>query len=195
MNNATELAKELVWEDCYNANDPVSANEVAYIEVIPHSVGNLKANYTVRKDHWGNGWQATFWCGNQGRPVTGGYFATTEEAKLACQQHLNSIISQNSNAPELAQAVIDLSARVEELEKGWQPIETAPKDGTRILGLTSFGDIEICEYCTITNYTYEEAGDGLFGRTVHVDEFWSNNKPTHWMPLPAPPAAEKMGER
>jgi len=53
----------------------------------------------------------------------------------------------------------------------WQPIETAPKDGTEILGyaggflLLSWRDDEWHEE------TFEESG-------------WN---PTHWMPMPAPP--------
>lgn len=69
----------------------------------------------------------------------------------------------------------------------WQPIETAPKDGTRILA----------------------TGDGttvvtLWGKANHVPlyswllldvpydpedyDFW---KPTHWQPLPPPPTEQE----
>lgn len=61
----------------------------------------------------------------------------------------------------------------------WQPIETAPKDGTRILGYqpaapASVEDINIVAWDS--------------GRW-HDDE-WYCYTITHWMPLPAPPEIE-----
>jgi hypothetical protein len=48
---------------------------------------------------------------------------------------------------------------------GWRPIESAPKDGTRVL----LWD----------------------GRRQHVDwwnhGWWNTSRPTHWQPLPPPP--------
>ena len=61
----------------------------------------------------------------------------------------------------------------------WQPIETAPKDGTEILTIRSNGYIRNAKWY-----------DNPFGRkdTVIDDadgKWWSV---THWMPLPSPPA-------
>lgn len=59
--------------------------------------------------------------------------------------------------------------------QGWQPIETAPKDGTEIL-LFSNGDVGVCYWRNdkvMTGWTW-----GL-GKRFRV--------PTHWMPLPAAP--------
>lgn len=79
----------------------------------------------------------------------------------------------------------------------WQPIETAPKDGTAVLVMrniwpgTKSGFAEACN-----------------GHNTYVSEFWADEgdeggewmcymdmirepicpiEPTHWMPLPAPP--------
>jgi len=74
----------------------------------------------------------------------------------------------------------------------WQPIETAPKDGTDVL---LFGMCEWCDYGsrkdkprTIVGYYRED--DGLCGSNW----FSSTHNPyedtvhaTHWMPLPEPP--------
>lgn len=74
---------------------------------------------------------------------------------------------------------------------GWQPIETAPRDGTQILTFCDRdGSIEIDAWWTRPVHHFEEAGDGLF-RKVEDDPYvsWSSNghRATHWQPLPTPP--------
>jgi hypothetical protein len=59
---------------------------------------------------------------------------------------------------------------------GWQPIETAPKDGTRILGFRS-GWAEAIGVA-FWRCDWEE------WRSVPGDYSWNL---THWMPLPEPP--------
>jgi hypothetical protein len=61
----------------------------------------------------------------------------------------------------------------------WQPIETAPKDGTEILGHTQTCGALVL-YWNTTTADYEYWSDGM---SMH------QRAPTHWMPLPAPPAA------
>jgi hypothetical protein len=67
----------------------------------------------------------------------------------------------------------------------WQPIETAPKDGTAIL---------VCSAWTMPDGLYRvgwiadgffDGGHWLFGWLDLDPEEYS--PPTHWMPLPAPP--------
>ena len=72
----------------------------------------------------------------------------------------------------------------------WQPIETAPKDGTEILVYTHCDTIEITAWYQMHVADYEDTGNGLF-RKVHklCHEGWNSNTPTHWMPLPAPPSS------
>lgn len=77
----------------------------------------------------------------------------------------------------------------------WQPIETAPKDGTPILILDLDGEsIEITEWCEhFPLYDYEPVkGTDLYRRiNTQADRqgFWNGNghRATHWMPLPEPP--------
>ena len=70
----------------------------------------------------------------------------------------------------------------------WQPIETAPKDGTKVLlHCVGGGPFTPCEWIE----------DGL----ISEEGFWSwwqadpvffveVKNPTHWMPLPEPPQAK-----
>lgn len=65
--------------------------------------------------------------------------------------------------------------RAELARHQWQPIDTAPKDGTRIVALCSNGAAYVARW----NTNYEEwsiPGSGISGVT-------------HWMPLPEPPVA------
>jgi len=70
----------------------------------------------------------------------------------------------------------------------WQPIETAPRDGTELLawwpgpgmGLPAIG-------WQITNWG-RIAGSGMWFAHSLVGK-----QPTHWMPLPPPPAENHDG--
>lgn len=73
----------------------------------------------------------------------------------------------------------------------WQPIETAPKDGTEILLYEEWG-VTIGSYRTDDNFpegaplwldnSYDDFSIGLASRPVSA---------THWMPLPLPPEDEE----
>jgi len=85
----------------------------------------------------------------------------------------------------------------------WQPIETAPRDGTRILAWTPEGH-DIVWWSDLNRDLPQEPGNNpgwwgfcwhtVPGRTrehgfgVDDDYIWpAQNQPTHWMPLPEPP--------
>lgn len=75
---------------------------------------------------------------------------------------------------------------------GWHPIETAPKDGTRVLLLTLEGHISVGAWKTPSNgpwvgvinngpaYRVWDLGDVIEYRLADLN-------PTHWQPLPAAP--------
>ena len=71
----------------------------------------------------------------------------------------------------------------------WQPIETAPKDGTWFVIFTH-GRYEVGRYDPTSWDTFQDAGDGLYRKvSVHVSdwaEFNNFSAATHWMPLPDP---------
>jgi len=62
----------------------------------------------------------------------------------------------------------------------WQPIETAPMDGTRVLVTDGFmvGDA----YFRRGDWWLYECGDDWYSVTIN---------PTNWMPLPQPPTTEE----
>lgn len=65
----------------------------------------------------------------------------------------------------------------------WQPIKTAPKDGSAFL---AYGEENIAAVY------WEDDFDGwqVYGAETYIsEEFWLSFKPTHWMPLPPPPEA------
>ena len=93
----------------------------------------------------------------------------------------------NSGQSEFVQQRIRALPAVQ-FDAGWQPIETAPKDGTVILtwgcihndGGVDMGETPACR----TSWWLDVYASWYC-------ELWGGHEPTHWMPLPAPPAALK----
>lgn len=73
----------------------------------------------------------------------------------------------------------------------WQPIETAPKDGTRVLCLNAdTGEVRVGVRKLFSEQHFENTGRHWY-EWFRNEEFcpghtWSI-EPTHWMPLPPPP--------
>lgn len=63
----------------------------------------------------------------------------------------------------------------------WQPIETAPKDGTKIIACRYDGRVAVISR-TKSNIWRELTGN-----------VWGTTAPTHWMHLPPPPEQEGEG--
>lgn len=84
----------------------------------------------------------------------------------------------------------------------WQPIETAPKDGTEILVYVRGDSL----FPTAAAYKSARYFDKEYGDPDYMEEGWywafgypsdfheGTIEPTHWMPMPEPPIAkpEKM---
>lgn len=60
----------------------------------------------------------------------------------------------------------------------WQPISTAPKDGTDILGYDGY------QMTTVTWFEIGKWWSLVAPGSYAEDSEWT---PTHWMPLPEPP--------
>jgi len=91
----------------------------------------------------------------------------------------------------------------------WQPIETAPKDGTKVLCFGPGVDgphwpvgkpmpnlFAVAHWNEIQYESYEEVGDGLFRKITKTSRgSWNCGlswyTPTHWAPLPEGPVKQK----
>lgn len=65
-------------------------------------------------------------------------------------------------------------------EGGWQPIETAPQDGTQVLAPCGYGFLDVLTY-----------SDGAWRETSNL--LRARHQPTVWQPLPAAPALRTGG--
>lgn len=73
----------------------------------------------------------------------------------------------------------------------WQPIETAPRDGSYFLAANQWG-VWVCQYepQARSGYVFENPWHSVMLNHAHIDERVRGNRPTHWQPLPAPPEQE-----
>lgn len=77
---------------------------------------------------------------------------------------------------------------ISQTSRSWQPIDSAPKDGTNVMLLCVFDDrreITIARWCD----TPAPAGPfGKFCWREMQDSTVAEQVPSHWMPLPEMPA-------
>jgi hypothetical protein len=77
----------------------------------------------------------------------------------------------------------------------WQPIETAPKDGTRILAYIPWKWADGGEGEQLDVIAWDERATMWFSPTApnYVQGCDSECLPTHWQPLPDPPKPLNLG--
>lgn len=80
-------------------------------------------------------------------------------------------------------------------ENGWQPIETAPKDGTHFIGWDGKRPFRCSAGRRYVLYPHQEGGptyqdiwDG------HYYDSLMQENPTHWQPLPTPPLIDRSAK-
>ena len=64
----------------------------------------------------------------------------------------------------------------------WQPIATAPKNGETIVAMRNE------KGRSAPSFIFWDGADGWVGMTADDEKRLTKFEPTHWMPLPAPPA-------
>jgi hypothetical protein len=95
-----------------------------------------------------------------------------------------------------------LSAPPKEVAQKWKPIETAPKDGTWILGVNNRGNCAVIIWSA--SALSDRAGSSeMRPGWIHpfsdgrLSTFWNGgcgSVPTHWMPLPITPYMNRDGK-
>ena len=123
-----------------------------------------------------------------------------EDCRIIREERDELVKERDDYAEELAEAKSALaSAEARRLEADWRPIETAPKDGTRVM-------VYGCEYRRhwfgVGYYFKGVPGDGegwiaSSFLTMPNNDSSGSFTPSHWKPLPAPPllAAKEAAER
>ena len=121
---------------------------------------------------------------------------------------MNDIITQKSNHVPI---VSDNQPPVQfvPVPPQWRPIETAPKDGTRILVYVPDSDNVLSVYWDDQfTYRFDEAkAEADLKYEGEHEGAWTDDavesfvyeekcsyKPTHWMPLPEPPPPQREGK-
>ena len=79
---------------------------------------------------------------------------------------------------------------------GWQPIETAPREGTEFQSWV-VSEVDASRGWWEPKCRFEPCTGGfeVFGRVDYDQEGWDSDwswKPTHWMPEPLPPAPDRL---
>lgn len=92
---------------------------------------------------------------------------------------LNAIADQRINGPFVPVVLEGIS--------GWKPIDTAPKDGSRII-LTDGVSVDAAEWDFIEEWVKNVESSTGFN---YYSKFYA---PTHWMPLPTPSGCGATGE-
>lgn len=97
-------------------------------------------------------------------------------------------VSMPDEYVEVAAWLCGIPPQVPTIPKGWQPIETAPKDGTRVLTVVRGFVVCIGWWFSdagkwMTTDAEDYADDGAWEYQVSNSVYL----PTHWMPLPAGP--------
>jgi hypothetical protein len=94
--------------------------------------------------------------------------------------------SRPKTADKLTRAIGNAQA------EGWRPIETAPKDGTRVMLGNELATWE-AEYRPVysSGYRPENPWFSVMLNMDHLPRERRYGSPTHWQPLPTPPQPEE----
>lgn len=73
-------------------------------------------------------------------------------------------------------------------DSAWQPIETAPRDGSYFLAANQWG-VWVAHYQTkaVSGYVFDDPWRSVMLNHWHIPKELRYNAATHWAPLPVPP--------
>lgn len=103
-------------------------------------------------------------------------------------------VNKDSRCAAQADAIAAWNTRAT-ADDGWQPIETAPKDGTEFQSwcIRPEGPDEKGWWEPKARVNLDSGAFELWGRTDYDQDGWDTYihvRLTHWRPLPAPPSSE-----
>jgi hypothetical protein len=127
--------------------------------------------------------------------------ASRQEAALAKAEALSVGGGEQENGSSQSQPKSTLhGAHTEAEPSAWQPIETAPRDGTHILvteagggGLGHCGPLnehgfrELADWCDVVHWFNDPEAPGFYSTSWGFDQSEPFAELTHWQPLPTPP--------
>jgi hypothetical protein len=79
----------------------------------------------------------------------------------------------------------------DQTDDSWFPGETAPTDGTKFLAATGLG-YEIVHRIIATRARYVHVEGDLYRLVEEPEEYWNNNLPLFWRPIPPLPSPERI---
>ncbi len=99
-------------------------------------------------------------------------------------EHVAGCIRHDATLTKLEQRAIRAIAAALRAAPAWQPIETAPRDGTPVWAFNG-------EQAPMLYIAGEGYALWIWADQVLADVDPSPEQPTHWMPLPEPPLAAR----
>jgi hypothetical protein len=168
-------------DDLVNRLLDVSAEAVARIDTLAAEVTRLTECYALALDRAIAAENALATARADG-VADGLRMAVNASRQIADQNRDHWREDMAAGADEAADAIFAMLPAPAKPADGWQPIATAPKDGTEILAYWR----NFKEWAVVRWSEGEQAWiEGLYGRRHGI---------TRWRPLPAPPAPTEGGE-
>lgn len=114
---------------------------------------------------------------------------------MMCKGWMNPLIPESTRIKiaydEITRLRTELVAgREREARMQWQPIETAPKDGSYLLVSNGHG-VWVARFKSVYQSGWKPPSpwQSMMLNHAHIPSAKRNGSPTHWMPLPTPPIA------
>ena len=121
--------------------------------------------------------------------------------KMAVGAFLSAMHEQGLDGAKVRQAMLEfLGVQPAEAKPQWLPIETAPKNGTELIGWREDCGPLLIRWtsCSELMTDFEIEASGIDEKTLFAEDWFyadifsggrleGSEIPTHWMPLPPPP--------